>query len=369
MLLFFMNRLRRLWLPHYRLAASINMRTMLLRSAVYLGAIICLHAAAMMKFEGMTFGNSVWLTLTTMTTVGYGDWVASTLWGRASTVLLVYLGGIFVLFQTAADYFEYRAERKALMIRGHWRWKMRNHVLIMGGPTVNQEKFLFCLVSDLRESEEFASCPVEILTIRFPDGLPGSLQHLGLVLHAGYPSDPDVVPETDIDKAKAIIMLASVEDDIQSDAFVTDRISLARELGAKGRVLAECVNDKNRQRMRKAGADVVVRPDRFYPEILVRALTSPGSLEILENLFTSRGDVCVRFQLRTAGLRWADIAHGLMEGGIGTAVGYEEAADGSVECNPRPDTTIDAVALHAICRQGEIPAVSKVKDVLQRLHK
>ena len=367
MFLFYLNRFRRLILPYYRFLTPINMRFILLRSVAYLGAIIFLHTAAMMKFEGMSFGDSLWLTLTTMTTVGYGDQVASTILGRASTVLLIYVGGIFLLFQTAANYFEYRVERKFLMIKGYWRWKMRNHVLIMGGPSINKEMFLSRLVGDLRESEEFAGCPIQILTNRFPDGLPDSLRESGLVLRSGYPSDPDIVPETDVDRAKAIILLTSIEDDIQSDAFVTDRIRLIRELGAKGRVLAECVHDKNRQRMKSAGADVIVRPDRFYPEILVRGLTSAGSLEILENLFTSRGDVCIRIEVRTQGKRWADVAHSLMEEAIGLVVGYEKATDGSVECNPPPDIAIDAIALYVICRQDNIPAVSKVNESLQRI--
>jgi hypothetical protein len=41
------------------------------------------------------------------------------------------------------------------MTKGLWRWKMKNHVLIMGGPNINQEQFLFRLVTDLQESEEF----------------------------------------------------------------------------------------------------------------------------------------------------------------------------------------------------------------------
>jgi voltage-gated potassium channel len=369
MFFFFSRRFRQRWSSYRRLLAPVDMRRSLLRSGIYLGAIIAFHTLAMIEFEGMAFGDAVWLTLTTMTTVGYGDRVAETFWGRASTVFLIYVGGIFVLFHTAADYFEYRSERKALMIKGLWRWKMRNHVLIMGGPNINQEQFLFRLVTDLHESEEFCDCPVEKLTIRFPDGLPPSLQRLGLILHAGYPNDPDDIAATDVDKAAAIIVLAHQEDDMRSDARTFDRVSLARELGAKGRMLAECVKDGNRPRMKKAGADIVVRPIRFYPEILVRALTSPGSSEILENIFTSHGDVCVRVEVLTKGLRWADISRGIMEANMGTAIGYEDAGDGTIQCNPPPEARIDASALHVIARQGNFPSASKAAAVLEQLRK
>lgn len=116
MFLFSLRRFRQRWSPYRRLLAPVDMRRSLLRSAIYLGAIIAFHSLAMIEFEGITFGNAVWLTLTTMTTVGYGDRFAETFWGRASTVVLIYLGGIFVLFHTAADYFEYRSERKPVMI-------------------------------------------------------------------------------------------------------------------------------------------------------------------------------------------------------------------------------------------------------------
>lgn len=110
----------------------------------------------------------------------------------------------------------------------------------------------------------------------------------------------------------------------------------------------------------------VVRPIRFHPEILVRALTSPGTSEILENLFTSRGDLCVRVPVSTSGLHWSQIVRALMEGGIGTAIGYEAVEDGAVRCNPPADTCVDASALHLIVREGNLPSAQRVAALLER---
>jgi hypothetical protein len=69
------------------------------------------------------------------------------------------------------------------------------------------------------------------------------------------------------------------------------------------------------------------------------------------------------------GLCWSDVAHGLMEANMGTAIGYESTGDGGVQCNPLPDTRIEANALLVIARQGNIPSASKTEAVLERLRK
>ena len=39
----------------------------------------------MMALEGLTFGEGIWLTFTTITTTGYGDFSAKTAAGRAAS--------------------------------------------------------------------------------------------------------------------------------------------------------------------------------------------------------------------------------------------------------------------------------------------
>lgn len=366
MLLDFLLRYRRRrWDYYRRILAPVDMRRTMVRSAIALGIIFVLHTAAMMIFEGLVFGDAAWLTLSTMTTVGYGDHAAATPWGRLCTVFLLYLCGIFVLFHTAADYFEYRTERRYLMMRGRWRCKLTNHVLILSAPQINQVQFLSGLIGDLQNCDEYRGAPVEMLTTRFPDGLPPELQHLGLILHTGHPNDPHDIAATDPDRAAAILVLAHQEEDKRSDAKTFDIVCRLREMGATGRILAECVDDGNRQRLKNAGANVVVRPVRFYPEVLVRALTSPGSSEILENLFTSRGDMCVRVPVEVRGLPWSRIVRALMDGNAGTAIGYEASTDHSVHCNPSPDTLIDASALQVIVREGRMPEPGRVDALLR----
>ena len=77
-----------------------------------LSLLILVHASAMYWFEGLPIGDAFWLTVTTVTTVGYGDFSAITPVGRLITVLLLYIIGIFLLAQIAGEWIDYRFDRR-----------------------------------------------------------------------------------------------------------------------------------------------------------------------------------------------------------------------------------------------------------------
>ena len=69
------------------------------------------------------------------------------------------------------------------------------------------------------------------------------------------------------------------------------------------------------------------------------------------NMFTIRGDECKRFDLEISGCRWSEIAHRLLESGIGTALGFLPKDSDTVYCNPGPDVAVDARALFVLVRE------------------
>ena len=331
--------------------------------AAYLAAITVSHTLAMMAFEGLDFGNAAWLTATTMTTVGYGDLSASTAAGRWSTVILVYVGGVFALGKGAADYFEYRSNRRALRQRGLWRWRLKDHVLIVNAPSAGADPYFETLLRQLRETGWGRKRDVLILSTCWPDGLPESLTRLGVVHVHGRAASDEKLEDSGAADAAAVVVLANDEKDAASDGTAFDLVHRLVEMGAKGRIAVECVDDRNRDRLRDAGASTVMRPMRGYPEMLVRALIAPGSEAIIEDLFTPRGDECVRYEVAVAGVPWGRLAARLVSAGAGTALAYASADEGEVIVNPRPDRQVFASALFLMVKEGHEPA----PDMLERL--
>jgi len=334
------------------------------RSALFVIVIFVVHVIAMMAFEDMAAGDALWLTLTTATTVGYGDISASTLPGRSATVVLLYLGGIFILAKTAGDYFDYRISCRIQKKCGNWRWHMSGHVLIINTPRADGERFFLRLIEQLRASKAYGDKMVQIVTRQFADGLPEQLaQMTGLAHHNGDGSDPETLIKVDANKACAIVILARQETDVGSDSRTFDILHRLQGLGVgDALVLAECVDDRNRERFAKVGADIIIRPVRAYPEMLVRGLVAPGSEQIIENMFTSSSDEYARYDLAINGKTWSDIVCKLIQNDLGTAVGYIDADTAVIETNPDAHRRINGSAVFIIATEGAIPSLEQVRD-------
>ncbi|MFT5999033.1 MAG: hypothetical protein ACI81P_001489, partial [Neolewinella sp.] len=131
-----------------RRALGSTLKYRILFLTLFLISLMCLHIFAMFVFEGMGWGDAAWLTITTATTVGYGDISASSTAGRWSTFILMYAGGIFVLAQLAGLVFEASQWRVTQRQQGKLPVRARGHIVIFGW----REDFLISAVREIRES-------------------------------------------------------------------------------------------------------------------------------------------------------------------------------------------------------------------------
>jgi voltage-gated potassium channel len=352
----------------FRRSVVRDLRNRIRFALVGLLILIGLHVAAMMAFEGLSLGEAVWLTFTTITTTGYGDLSAKTPAGRAATIVLIYLSGIFLLTQAGGAFFEFRILRRERKRRGEWRWGMRDHIVFVNAPADEPGDYLRRLLDQLHRSHaNFATVPSLILTEAFPDGLPPDLEDDPLIVQLkGRFDDPAALEAAGVDDARVLVILAEQEGERLSDSRTFDIIHRLRERGIKARIIAECVDDLNRERLRKAGASAIVRPLRGYPEMIVRAIVAPGTEWIIERLFSSEGDECLRFDVKVDGVAWADIVTAVLIQNFGTPVGYADA-QGTPHSNPPPHTAVVAGALFVLVDETQRPTSAALQKLLDEL--
>lgn len=341
-----------------------NIKRAVWRAAGVMIGLVILHSSAMVFLEGMTFWQGIWLTLTTITTVGYGDLSPKTVAGQAATIGLMYICGITLMTFLISDYVDFRIARREKIRTGHWNWNMEEHILIINSPKNSRDNYFIRLITQIRENAEYAETPVQLLNIDFPDGLPDCLRELGAVHVHGTPSKPEDLARAGASRAKHIVVLARNEYASDSDSFTFDIAHRLNELHVCHKAIIECVIDDNRQRMKDLGVKSVLRPIRSYPEIIVRSMDAPGSEVIIEDMFTRANDHPHRYPVWLEGEPWADVVNALIQANLGTALGYV-TKEGNVVAHPKGDEHIHAQSLIVLVKTEFQPEEKQVTIALE----
>jgi voltage-gated potassium channel len=328
-----------------------------------LAGLLIFQILLIWSVEDLTLFESTWMTMTTLVTVGYGDYAPATTPGRISTVVLMFVSAITVMTLIVSDFIEYRFYRRERIITGRWIYPMQNHIVIINTPKTGGEQYFARFASQIRAIPGYEAIPIMILTRKFPEGLPTELSDNGLVHYHGNGSDPEALKAVHVGSARHIIILAADESDASSDSLTFDIAHRLSESNLCHHVTAECVRDENRPRFKAVGVRTILRPVRTYPEIMVRSVVAPGSEKVLEDLFNYEHDHPHRYDLGLDDLSWADIVSALIRHGIGTALAYIDN-NNEVICHPHTDQDIHGKGLIVLVKSSETPAVEVVEKAL-----
>jgi len=107
--------------------------------------------------EGLSMWDSLWFTMTTITTIGYGDYSPSTFAGRTGTVVLLYIVGWASLPILASLLISLGTDRRELRMTGQTQNKSPGSILIVNFP---DEKTVARLVTEIREAPSLRGAPI-----------------------------------------------------------------------------------------------------------------------------------------------------------------------------------------------------------------
>jgi voltage-gated potassium channel len=335
------------------------------RLFIILAGLLMLQILIIWTVEDLTLFESIWITMTTVSTVGYGDYAPATFIGRLSTILIMFVGAITMLTLIVSDFIEYRFYRRERILMGKWIYKMNDHIVIINTPKTGGEQYFMRFASQIRAIPGYETIPIMILTRQFPSGLPTELSDIGVVHYHGAGFEAESLKAAHAGSARHIIVLAADEADSYSDSLTFDIAHRLTEQNLGNHTIVECVNDENRSRFKSLGIRTVIRPVRTYPEIMVRSVVAPGSEKVLEDMFNYEHDHPHRYNLTLDDLDWADIVSALVRHGIGTALAYIDN-DNEVICHPATNKEVEGKGLIVLVKSAETPDVTVVEEALER---
>ncbi len=234
-------------------------------------ALILAGTSAYRVLEGWSLLDSLWMSVITLTTIGYGEVHPLSDPGRLFTIVYIFMAlGIYTRgVTTAARYVADGDLARAITARRHRRElsEMRNHYIVIGLGRLGREV-----------AEDLTAQGLQVVGIDLTerDNLPE-----GLRVIIGDATQDETLEEAGITRA-AGVAVATPNDAI--NVFITLTV---RQMNPDVRIEVRVEDEGSGYKARRAGATGILRPFTIGGRRMAHALLRPGSMAFLEHL-TSR---------------------------------------------------------------------------------
>jgi len=228
-------------------------------SVLAYGILVCQWIGNQFEPNINTVSEAVYFTIVTISSVGYGDYVPTTPFARLFVVSLVVmgLGAVYTAVILLIGPLLMVKLRELFTQVGRGVSRMRNHIIIAGYSAEARN-----LIQILR-SRNFRY----LLIVASPE-LADELSGRGYNVIAGDATDEEVMAKANLKKS---IGVAALHEDDAENAFVT--LSIKNTM-PKIMVVAKAATEKSVDKLKSAGADMVISPAILGGLIFAKVLTT-----------------------------------------------------------------------------------------------
>jgi len=259
------------------LSPELRKRLLLAHAAIFV--MIAVGTVGFRLIEGLGWIDSIYLTTTTVTTVGYGDYVPETTAGRVFTSVFILFGVGTVLYALSilAQVFIRTEILATLGVRRRTREmeKLRNHYIICGAGRVGRR----VIASLQKEGLKFVVVELDEKKIQQIENA-----------ESQYVLQGDATLEHNLLQA-GVERAAGLATCLADDAANVYVVLTARDLNKKLHIVSRAVEEQAEPKLIRAGANRVVAPTIIGSLSMARSLTKPAIADFMDSIVAENLDL------------------------------------------------------------------------------
>jgi len=232
-----------------------------------------------MVIEKFSFLDAVYMTVITITTIGYGEVHPLSHDGKIFNIIFIITSFTTITFALARftqtiisgelqEYFKHRKMIKELN-------KMNDHVIICGFGR-NGQQAAQTLISH--------KCDFVVIECNEENIEHYQQQNPSLLYIEGNATDDEILKKAGIERAKSLICT------LPSDADNVFIVLSARSLNPSIQIISRASNESSVLKLKKAGADNVIMPDRIGGKHMATLVSKPDVIEFIDFLSGDEGE-------------------------------------------------------------------------------
>lgn len=285
-----------------------------------------------MMIEGWDFLDALYMTVITLTTVGYGEVHEVSRIGQIYTILLIFIGVAFFLF-VAGSVVQFMVEGRIRTILGRRSLdkkidRLKNHYIVCGYGRIGRY-----LCNQLKRK------PIDLVVIDKNRELIPILDDDKVLYLSGDASDEAILHKAGIQRAKGLVAVLATDTD---NVFL---VLTARQLTPDLYIIARASRDESKSKLQAAGANKVESPYEMGAVSMAQRIIRPTVTNFLNLAFAhKRKDIqmeeipvnsssgLINVMLKDSGIRQQ----------FNLIIIAIKKSDGSMLFNPSYETVIDA---------------------------
>ncbi|MGD8286231.1 MAG: NAD-binding protein, partial [Desulfobacterales bacterium] len=237
--------------------------------------IVVVGSVGYMIIEDWNFLDALYMTVITISTVGYREVNQVGDVGRIFTILLVFIGVGFTMY-VAAAVVQFMVEGRIRIILGRRRLdkkldRLKNHYIVCGYGRIGR-----VLSKNLR------SKPLDVVVVEKNPDLIRAMDEDGVLYVSGDAADEACLIRAGIQRAKGLVAVLATDTD---NVFL---VLTARQLAPDLKIIARAGQEAAKSKLKAAGADSVESPYEMGAASMAHRIIRPTVTNFLDLAFAHK---------------------------------------------------------------------------------